>query len=204
MINLEQEIRVYDISNSISFKKTTEKHGGLSNMASGYPIVVNGIFIRSSEALYQAMRYPNYPDIQMEIINQTSPMTAKMISKKYKSKTRMDWKQVRVPIMKWTLRVKLCQNIEIFGRLLLETKNLSIVEESNKDPFWGAERTDDKFEGANVLGRLLMELREFYNKYQFDVIEPLNINNFYLNSKSIGLVKKNDKNNLKINNGLFK
>lgn len=204
MIDLEQEIRVYDISNCISFKKTTEKYGGLSNMASGYPIVINGIFIRSSEALYQAMRYPNHPDIQMEIINQTSPMTAKMISKKYKEKTRMDWEQIRVPIMKWTLRVKLCQNIEKFGELLLETKNLPIVEESNKDPFWGAKRTEDKFEGANVLGRLLMELREFYNKYQFDVIEPLNINNFYLNGKNISLVTKNDKNNLKVENGLFK
>lgn len=204
MINLEQEIRIYNIEECIRFKKTTEKFGGLSNMAGGYHIVVNGVFIKSSEALYQALKYTNNPEVQMEIINQNSPMTAKMISKKHKEKIRKDWENIRVAVMKWSLRVKLCQNIETFGSLLLETKNLPIVEESNKDTFWGAQRNNNHFEGANILGRLLMELRELHKSYQFDTVKPLNLNNFYLNGKNINIVNNNDKNNFEVKNGLFK
>ena len=36
----------------------------LSNMAGGFPLVVNDIRIRTSEALYQACRFPHMPDVQ--------------------------------------------------------------------------------------------------------------------------------------------
>ena len=134
-MNPEEETRIYKFNECISFRKTTEKYGGLSNMASGYPIVVNGIYIKSSEALYQAMRFPHLPEVQMIIINESSPMTAKMKSKKYRSQTREDWEQIKIVIMKWVLRVKLIQNKETFGRLLLETGSKTIVEESTKDNF---------------------------------------------------------------------
>ena len=49
-------------------------------MASGFPLKINNIDIKTSEALYQSMRFPDYPDIQKEIIYQKSPMTEKMIS----------------------------------------------------------------------------------------------------------------------------
>lgn len=81
-MNPKEETRIYKFNECISFRKTSEKYGGLSNMASGYPIVINGIYIKSSEALYQAMRFPHLPEVQMIIINESSPMTAKMKSKK--------------------------------------------------------------------------------------------------------------------------
>jgi ribA/ribD-fused uncharacterized protein len=140
-MDLKQEERIYIEKESIVFKKTNEKFGALSNKASGYPIVVNNVFIKSSEALYQAMRFPDYHDIQKEIIEQNSPMTAKMISKKYRNKTREDWDNIRVHIMKWTLRVKLLQNKNTFGKILLNTGDMNIVEESNKDQFWGGKKT---------------------------------------------------------------
>ena len=179
----QANFRQYYIDECISFRKTNEEFGGLSNMAGGYPIVVNDIYIRTSEALYQAMRFPNYPEIQKEIIEQKSPMSAKMISKKYrKEKTRLDWNSKRVAIMKWCLRVKLLQNKDTFGELLLKTKNQDIVEESKKDKFWGAKKLDDGIllEGTNALGRLLMELREIYIKYELTTVESLKLNNFKL------------------------
>lgn len=33
--------------------------------------------IRSSEALYQALKYTEHPDIQLKILEQSSPMSAK-------------------------------------------------------------------------------------------------------------------------------
>ena len=187
MVQSMMKFRTYYIDECISFRKTDEEFGGLSNMAAGYSIVVNNISIRTSEALYQAMRFPDYPEIQKEIIEQKSPMAAKMISKKYRNqKTRTDWDQKRVAIMKWCIRVKLVQNLQTFGELLLSTGNKSIVEESRKDQFWGAKRIDDiALVGTNALGRLLMELREIHKNYNLEVVHPLNIDNFKLYGKAI-------------------
>lgn len=176
--------RQYLRSSSVVFLKTKESFGGLSNMAGGFPIHVNGVRISTSEALYQACRYPHLPDIQRIIIGQASPMTAKMRSKPYREKTREDWLQVRVRIMRWCLKAKLYQNWQSFSELLLKTDNLPIVEESQKDTFWGAKPVDaETLFGANVLGRLLMELREEIKKNKIpedDHLPPLNIPNFSL------------------------
>lgn len=200
-MNSEIEIRIYKKSDEcISFRKTTEEYGGLSNMASGYPIVVNGIYIKSSEALYQALKFPHLPNAQKEIIAEydkiknpegaKSPMGAKMKSKKYNSKIREDWDQIKIIVMRWVLRVKLIQNQETFGKLLLETGSKTIVEESKKDDFWGAKLDNNEFKGMNILGRLLMELRELYKQYPLDSIEPLKLKDFKLFGKSITSVEK--------------
>ena len=64
------QIRTYSPSAAAVFLKTNEKYGGLSNMAPGFPLCVNGVRIRTSEALYQACRFPHLPDIQRQIIDE--------------------------------------------------------------------------------------------------------------------------------------
>jgi len=156
------QVRTYSRAESVVFLKTDEPFGGLSNMAGGYPIRVNGIRILTSEALYQACRFPHLPDVQRMIIGENSPMTAKMRSKPYRKDSRRDWDQVRVRIMRWCLRMKLASNWSAFSELLLRTGDRPIVEQSRKDDFWGAKAVGDgsTLVGMNVLGRLLMELRE--------------------------------------------
>ena len=156
------QTRTYSRKESVAFLKTNESFGGLSNMAGGYPIHVNGVRILTSEALYQGCRFPHLPDVQRMIIGQLSPMTAKIRSKPYRKDSRPDWDQVRVRIMRWCLRMKLANNWSTFSELLLRTGERPIVEESRKDDFWGAKVVDngDTLVGMNVLGRLLMELRE--------------------------------------------
>lgn len=189
----EKKKRTYTRSESIVFCKTKESFGGLSNMAGGYPLLVNGIHIRTTEALYQACRYPALPDVQQIIIEQKSPMTAKMKSKPYRHLTRADWNVVRVNIMRWCLRVKLAQNWHKFGFLLGETGNSPIVEESKKDDFWGAKATNDNvLVGYNVLGRLLMELRDEYRAMLLEksfVVRPLEICDFTLLGQNIEEIK---------------
>src|SRR6266704_6624321 len=141
MIDL-QESKTYRRDECAVFLKTKEQFGGLSNMAGGYSLFINGIRILTSEALYQACRFPHKPDIQKLIIGQASPMTAKMVSKPHRKDSRPDWDEVRVQIMRWCLRVKLAQHWETFGELLLSTGERSIVEESSRDPFWGAKPTN--------------------------------------------------------------
>ncbi|MDJ0846471.1 NADAR family protein [Crocosphaera sp.] len=196
-MNDPSQYRTYKRQECITFRKTSEPFGGLSNMAGGYPICINGIKILTSEALYQACRFPHIPDVQKLIISQKSPMTAKMKSKPYRHQSRPDWDNIRVTVMRWCLRVKLIQNWEKFGQLLLATEDKAIVEDSRKDSFWGAIPEDEiTLTGMNVLGRLLMELREFLKKDpdSLKYIKPQNIKNFYLLNKPIGEIFFNIKN----------
>jgi ribA/ribD-fused uncharacterized protein len=166
-------------------------------MASGYPLIVNDVKILSAEALYQACRYPDYPEYQKEIFKEKSPMSAKMISKKYYKNSRADWESVRVEIMRWSLRVKLSQNFAKFGRLLETTYGKHIVEETPKEKFWGATKQDnEKLIGTNALGRLLMELRECYyseHRYTLLTVQVPNIPNFKLYGKNIGAISEVEK-----------
>ena len=182
------QLRTYCRANSAVFLKTKEKYGGLSNMAGGFPLVVNDIKIRTSEALYQACRFPHLPEIQRLIIEQKSPMTAKMKGKPYRQNSRPDWEAVRVKVMRWCLRVKLAQNLDSFSKLLLETADLPIVEQSRRDDFWGAKPVDkDTLIGVNALGRLLMELREQVKDDPSELlhVDPLPIPNFLLYGRRI-------------------
>jgi ribA/ribD-fused uncharacterized protein len=176
------DIRQYIESEVVVFRSTKAEFGGLSNMASGFSININGVIIPSAEHLYQACRYPLFPDFQEEIIQQNSPMTAKMISKKHLKYARQDWDNVRFKIMRWCLEVKLSQNWEKFSQVLLKTGDKAIVELSPKDKIWAAVKEGDKLIGTNALGRLLMELRENYvkkNDYH-RCIDPLPITGFLL------------------------
>jgi len=192
LINKNNE-RIYNRQQSIVFLKTKERFGGLSNMAGGYPLRVNDIDVLTSEALYQACRFPHLPEVQSTIIAQKSPMAAKMKSKSYRRDSRDDWNQINVKVMRWCLRVKLAQNWDKFGKLLRETGDMPIVEESKRDSFWGAKPIDENtLVGTNVLGRLLMELRSEYlkqdNKHLL-IVNPPEIENFLLDNKKIGIVR---------------
>lgn len=181
--------RAYKRSESVVFRKTKEEFGELSNMASGFPIEIGDIKISTSEALYQACRFPHSSEIQRIIIEQKSPMTAKMKSKPFRGETRKDWNIVRINIMRWCLRVKLACNWEDFKKILLSTKDKPIVEDSRRDNFWGAVADGEEIlVGQNVLGRLLMELRQELNNdniQQLEIVEPLSIENFKLYNKII-------------------
>ncbi len=148
----------------VVFFKVKEQWGGLSNMSNDFPLAVGGVRVGSSEALYQAMRFPHRPDWQREILDAPHAMRAKMMSKKggrRKTGSRPDWEAVQEHVMRWVLRVKLACHPKEFGRLLRATTGRPIVERSSKDRYWGAvlER-DGVLRGENRLGGLLMELRD--------------------------------------------
>ncbi|HEX8563835.1 MAG TPA: NADAR family protein [Flavobacterium sp.] len=179
------EIRTYQFENSCVFKKNNEQYGGLSNMATQFPLRIKQTDIRTTEALYQACRFPHLPEVQRKIINQTSPMRVKMISNSYKSQSRGDWDAVRIKIMKWCIHVKLAQNFISFGTVLDETGLKPIVENSSSDNFWGAIPAEDGkiLCGKNALGRLLMDLRKNFhseNKYSILYVEKPEVEDFLL------------------------
>jgi len=193
-MNFTFEKQDYNRRECAVFRKTREDYGGLSNMASGYSLLVNDIKILTLEALYQACRFPHLPEVQRLIIVQKSPMAAKMKSRSHRRDSREDWDKVRVIVMRWCLRVKLAQNWNTFGSLLRSTGDLAIVEESKRDTFWGAKPVDDNtLEGVNTLGRLLMELRSEYLRQDNEflhVVKPLSIKDFLLYGRPIETISK--------------
>jgi ribA/ribD-fused uncharacterized protein len=160
---VDYRVRMWNPKTSAVFFTVKERYGALSNMSNEFSLDVCGERVRSSEALYQALKFPHLPDVQRGIVEQKSPMSAKMMAKPHRLKIREDWEDVKVDVMWWVLRVKLRQNAVMFAKALEETKDLDIVEKSTKDAFWGAQNASENgvlmLEGANVLGQLLMKLR---------------------------------------------
>jgi ribA/ribD-fused uncharacterized protein len=140
--------------------------------------------------------FPDLPDVQLLIAQQTSAMAAKMRSKPHRSSTREDWTQIRVRVMRWVLRVKLAQHMNGFGGVLLSTGDSSIVERSTKDRYWGAiESQDGTLEGENVLGRLLMALREELrtrSRDELSIVAPPRVDHFLLVGRPVGIVRYDD------------
>jgi ribA/ribD-fused uncharacterized protein len=191
MKNPENQVREYHTDQVVSFRSTRTEFGGLSNMAAGFSIKVNDVIIRTSEALYQACKFPLFPEVQAEILSQASPMSAKMVSRKYDHLCRQDWDKIRFKVMRWCLLVKLAQNWSSFGEVLGKTGDKPIVEFSRTDKVWAATPAGpNMLRGINALGRLLMDIRDEY-VHQNDwpeCVEPPAIPGFLLYNHPIEIV----------------
>ena len=113
----------------------------------------------SSEALYQALRFPHLPGFQREILEQPAPILAKRHAYARVAETRPNWDRVRVNVMRYALCAKFGSTQGGLLDLLTGTGEAPIVEVSHRDDYWGARPVDGRLVGRNVLGRLLMELR---------------------------------------------
>ncbi|MEP3665821.1 MAG: NADAR family protein [Roseibium sp.] len=189
-------VRQYKADEVAGFRKTAEAHGGFSNMASGLPIKIGDTLLGSSEAFYQAMRFPDAPAAQQAILDEKSPMMAKRTAYRFIDQTRDDWLDVNVAIMRHALKLKLCMNREPVLDLYRAAGDKPIVEISHKDAWWGAKPVaDGMLEGCNVLGRLLMEQRqalEIDPDHCLDGVAPPDIPNYRLLEEEVGFVSAPD------------
>lgn len=162
--------------NVIGFTKVALPYGWLGNM-SPYPIDFGGKTWRTSEALFQALRFKDL-EIQELIRLEKSPMSAKMVMKaneKSLSVEKHSEKDVRN--MKMCLVFKLLQHPDLIEELI-NTGDAIIVEDvtargdKGGNLFWGAMRVENEdgfhWIGENTLGKLWMELREYHkNIWEF-------------------------------------
>jgi len=176
------KLRVYPRESTCSFWITSAEFGEFSNMAVGFPLRVGDHSFGSAEALYQCCRFTEFPDIQRKICSAISPRMAKQRAHDHISLTREDWKDVRRRVMRWVIQIKAAQHKKEFLFPLVQTGGRSIVEESTKDVFWGAIGFRECFIGMNVLGRLLMELRQGAQDDTVDLmrVAPPVVNDFFL------------------------
>lgn len=144
----------------VSFRRNKDKFGAFGNMYPT-PIMFDGVEWRTTEALFQALRFsPSHP-AREEIRNQPSPIIAKRVAKEQEGAMHIQQKSSKdLDNMLFVLILKAAQHNWVW-HLLKSTGTKLIIEDvgSRKDRFWGAAFVNGKWEGGNYLGECWMALK---------------------------------------------
>ena len=169
-------IERYPAEQTIGFTSTAAEWGILSNFAKT-PMVVNGVEFACVEQLYHYIRLNNEQE-RTAYLKLTPNLGLKMKAKAFENRgvERSDWKEIAVDVMRFCLNHKYQASAE-FRKALADSGDKYIVEDEtnrkNKPDSWGAvlDTTTNEYYGKNIMGRLLMELREKrelkYDKFEF-------------------------------------
>lgn len=115
---------------------------------------------QTSEHAYQWKKFADSnTEIAERIFVATSPNDVKKISDANKSDASPAFHDSKIDIMEEILRAKAAQHEKV-RKILRESGNKTIVENSPIDSFWGA-GPDGK--GENILGKLWMKIRDSKN-----------------------------------------
>ena len=154
-------MRTYIKEQACGFRFTKAAWGAFSNFQPlAVPIMAGPWSFGTSEAAYQACKFPAHPGIQRRIAEAPTAREAAAIGRTSGLGIDPGWNARRVDVMRWVLRLKREANAAEIDAALAETGERPIVEVSTRDPWWGARPVADRYEGHNVLGRLWMELRQ--------------------------------------------
>lgn len=147
----------------IRIGKVKESYGWLGNM-SAFPLHYEGLEWRTSEALFQALRFED-SEIKEFIRLEKSPMGAKFKSKHYKDQMVIEpMSRQDLANMELVLRLKIHQ-YPVLRNGLKDTGDRLIYEDvSNRKGgrhlFWGMRLENGEWVGENNLGKIWMKLRE--------------------------------------------
>lgn len=163
----------YPAEQTIGFTSTTAEWGILSNFAKT-PMVVNGVEFACVEQMFHYIRLNNEME-RAEYLKLTPNMRLKMKVKAFEKRgvERSGWREIAVDVMRFCLNHKYQASAE-FRKALADSGSKYIVEDEsnrkNKPDSWGAvlDAATGEYYGKNIMGRLLMELRE---KGQLDYTE---------------------------------
>ncbi len=182
--NTENSSNIQEEKQIITFTKVSLPNGWMSNMAP-YPVIYNNVTYKTTEALFQCLRFENYPEIQKEIMNEKSPMAAKMIAKGNRDILVKDGYEFLgnkdLELMRLCINLKLEQHPQLKDELLA-TGNKKIIEDCSARPqdsglFWGCAYQNGTWIGKNSLGEILMEKRlelqnQLENKKNMEYTKP--------------------------------
>jgi ribA/ribD-fused uncharacterized protein len=93
---------------------------------------------------------------QNEIRKAKTPFDAAKRGRDRKKKLRANWELIKEDVMRQALKAKFTQH-DALRNLLINTGEAKLIEHTSNDIYWG-DGGDGK--GKNMLGQLLMELRE--------------------------------------------
>lgn len=153
-------VETYPVKDCVKIRKVSEEWGVFCNFART-PIKLEGRTFKTSEQLFQLMKFKDEEAVKAVHAANNPKMTAKHWEKTHR---RADWGQMIVDAMKFCLQMKYQQSQD-FRDALEESKGKYIVEDQTtfrklQPDTWGVKPVGDDFVGPNLLGRLLMELRD--------------------------------------------
>ena len=153
-------IESYPAEKCVCIRKVKDEWGLLCNFAET-PLCVNGVMLNNSEQLFQLMKFVDEEPVRAVYQARNPKYPAKHWEKTHR---RKDWGKIIVDVMKFCLTQKYEQS-EAFRNELLKTADRFIVEDQTSFPkktanTWGTKLVEDEYVGPNLLGRLLMELRD--------------------------------------------
>lgn len=162
-----------DNNSTIYFHKIREDHGHMSNFFPCDIIVAPYGTFKTSEHLYQALKYVNHNQEYFKTIQEApNAWSAAKLGRVKEPALRPDWDTVKIDAMRFTVMQKYLQNPDL-GLALVETEDRLLVELApHQDYFWGWFNG----KGENWLGVVLMEVREIIK------INDKNLINDYLRS----------------------
>jgi len=147
----------------IGFTKVALPYGWLGNMAP-YPVEFKGKVWRTTEALFQAMRFDD-ETIREKIREQKSPMGAKFVAKRNTLLAKVVRGSAQdLANMELCVKLKLEQHTQLKGDLK-KTGDTVLFEDvsarKNKagSLTWGAVLENEEFIGENALGNIWMKFR---------------------------------------------
>ncbi|KAF5370428.1 hypothetical protein D9615_009722 [Tricholomella constricta] len=141
----------------ILFYHKHDPHYGFTNF-SDHPVMYDGKKYPTSEHLFQSFKFQEHRPGLAEHIRTCSerPSVAFSEARRFQPEVRPDWTKVNIAKMEITLERKFTQH-EDLKEELLATGDAELVEDSDKDAFWGV-GPDGK--GRNELGKALERLRD--------------------------------------------
>lgn len=139
---------------TINFYSTIGDYGCFSNFSRHHLFLKDKIW-KTSEHYFQAQKFAG-TEFEEKVRLAPTPMEAAKLGRNRKFPFRKDWEEVKDEIMRDALRAKFTQNKEL-KQILIETGDSHLVEHTANDSYW-ADGGDGS--GKNMLGILLMELRE--------------------------------------------
>ena len=139
----------------IRFYRASGEYGFLSNLFKR-PVVFEGREFPCSESAYQFGK-PRDEKVAEWLVSAPKPhLCAAAAHSLFVFDVKEDWNKNKVERMRGVLRAKFSQHRDLAEKLLA-TGDADLIEESNMDAFWGIGK---KGNGRNMLGMLLMEIRE--------------------------------------------
>lgn len=134
---------------------------GIDDVASRAKEISASIQWANGEAAFQAFKCADV-DTFLDIADSESPGHAKGIGRR--CKMRNDWNDVKVDVMRETIRAKFSPQNPILAKRLLDTGYAELVEGNTwGDAVWGRPLGHYRFAGTqrgeNLLGQLLMQRR---------------------------------------------
>ena len=168
-----------DDGSIIAFCRTKDTGGAFSNCGNCQLQVFDDLTVKNSEVLFQALKFPEHPELQAQIINSIYWKDGKGLARKFDQLVTPGWKNDKLSFaaMRYVVRLKILQS-PIIRQELLRCQDKKIVEKSFKDDFWGAKPTYDKpniLIGENFLGRIWMEAREAWFTQQGHLGMPVDL-----------------------------